>query len=171
MRGPLLFLFGAALPLSFYFAFVNPDRIQAIRTAEERVEARTKEAQALQTIAGRLAEFQREQKTLQERLAVLEAIRPASRDTAPLFDELRGLAAAEGLARVSVAEIAGGTDRATLPIRLSAEGSQPALAALLGRLTRTARLLRLGRIELERLDRGRYALVLRVVAFCDKTAS
>ena len=171
MRGLLLFLFGAALPLAGYLLFFYPERAQARKVAEERLEARQKEAQALEQVAGRLPEFKREQQELQERLTQLEQIRPQGRESAPLVDELRGLATDEGLARVSVEEVAAGAESDTLPIRLRAEGSQPELVALLGRLSRTTRLLRLERVELERQDKGRYALALRLRAFRGKPAS
>ena len=168
MRGLLLFLFGAALPLAGYLVVLNPERAQARKAAEERLAAREKEAQALEQVAGRLPEFKREQQELQERLVQLEQIRPQSRESAPLVDELRGLATDEGLTRVSVEEVAAGAESDTLPIRLRAEGSQPELVALLDRLSRTTRLLRLERVELERQDKGRYALALRLCAFRDK---
>ena len=167
----LVALLGAALPLSFYLWFVRPERTAAIETAEKQLEARQQEIQMLEVVTGRLAEVQHQERAFQDRLALLEQIRPASRETGPLIERLRGLAAAEGLGRVSVEEISPGSDTAAVPIRLSAEGSGRAIIALLGRLPRIARLLRLERIELERLDKGSYTLVLRVAALRDKPAS
>lgn len=168
MRGLLLFLFGAAFPLAAYLAFFYPDRSETLKTAETRLSAREKEVQALSAVADRLPEFQREQQELQQRLTELERVRPQSSDTASLGNDLRKLAADEGLARVAVGEDAASASADTLPIRLRAEGSQRQLAALLGRLGRTTRLLRLERVELERLERGRYALTLRLCAFREK---
>jgi len=164
-------LLGAAIPLGFYLGFVRPDRSAAIEAAERRLASRQKEVQALDEVASRLPEFQREQMALRERLALLEEIRPASRETGPLLERLRGLASGEGLDKVSVEEIAPGTDSAAVPIRLRAQGTPRAFAALLGRLARIARLLRVERIEIERQDQGGYGLVLRVVALRDKPAS
>jgi Tfp pilus assembly protein PilO len=163
-------LLGAALPLSLYLYLVRPDRAAAVETAEKQLEARQKELQELGVVASRLPEFERERKALQERLALLEEIRPASRETGPLIERLRSLAAAEGLGNVSVEEIVPGTDRAGVPIRLSAEGAPRAIASLLERLTRTARLLRVERIELERREKGGYGVTLRVAALQDRPA-
>src|SRR4029453_19632114 len=101
--------------------------------------------QPLERAPAPLPELKREQQELQQRLQELEQIRPQGRESAPLVDELRGLAADEGLARVSIEEVAAGAESDTLPIRLRAEGSQPELVALLDRLRRTTRLLRLPR--------------------------
>jgi len=169
LRLAVLALVGTALPLSFYFGFVRPDRVAAIERAEQRLETRQKEIPALEGIAARLSEFQREQQVLQERLALLEQIRPASRDPGPLLDGLRALASAEGLNEVSVEDLSPGTDDPTLPVRLRAQGAPSALVSLLGRLPRFARMVRLERIELERLEKGRYELVLHLVAFRDTT--
>jgi Tfp pilus assembly protein PilO len=168
MRGLLLFLFGAAFPLAAYLGFFYPDRSEALKMAETRLAAREKEVQALSVVADRLPDFQREQQGLQQRLTELERIRPQSPDTAALEDELRRIAADEGVARVAVEESEAGASAETLPILLHAEGSQRQLAGLLGRLGRTTRLLRLERVELERLERGRYALALRLCAFREK---
>jgi Tfp pilus assembly protein PilO len=168
MRGLLLFLFGAAFPLAAYLGFFYPDRSQTLKTAETRLSAREKQVQALSLVADRLPEFQREQQELQQRLTELERVRPQSSDTVPLVNDLRKLAADEGLARVAVEEGGAGASAETLPIQLRAEGSQRQLAALLGRLGRTTRLLRLERVELERQERGRYALALRLCAFREK---
>jgi len=165
MRGLLLFLFGAAIPIATYLGGFYPDRSQTLKAAETRLSAREKEVQALSVVADRLPEFQREQQELQQRLTELERIRPQSSDTAALVDELRKLAADEGVARVAVEEGGASASAETLPIQLRAEGSQRQLAELIGRLGRTTRLLRLERIELERLERGRYALALRLCAF------
>jgi Tfp pilus assembly protein PilO len=117
VRGLLLFLFGAALPLAVYLVVLYPERVHARKAAEQRLEARQKEAQALEQVAGRLPEFKREQQELQERLTELEQVRPQGRESAPLVDELRGLATDEGLARVSVEEVAAGAESDTaIPI-------------------------------------------------------
>jgi Tfp pilus assembly protein PilO len=171
VRGLLLFLFGAAFPLAGYLVVVHPERTRALQAAEARLLAREKEAQALAVIADRLPEFRRDQQELQERLTQLKTIRPPSTGAAALVGELRGLAADAGLARVSVEELAAAAESDTLPIRLAAEGSQPELVALLGRLSRTTRLLRLERVELERLGKERYALALRLCAFREKPSS
>src|SRR4029453_3935666 len=146
MRGVLLFLFGAAFPLAAYLGFFYPDRSQTLKAAETRLSARGKEGQALSVGAHRLPEFQGEQQELQQRLTELERIRPHSSDTAALVDDLRQLAADEGVARVAVEEGGAGASAETLPIQLRAEGSQRQLAGLLGRLGRTTRLLRLERV-------------------------
>jgi Tfp pilus assembly protein PilO len=171
LRFTVLALAGAALPLAFYWAVVRLDRVAAIETAERRLEAKQKELAALRAIADRLPEFQAEQQALQERLALLDTIRPASEDVAPLVERLRALASAEGLGQVSIEELSPGTKGPTLPVSLRAQGAASALVALLGRLPMIARLLRLERIELERLDAGRYGLVLRLVAFRDTSVS
>jgi Tfp pilus assembly protein PilO len=157
-------LLGAALPLSFYLWLVRPDRAAAIERAEQRLDARQKELQALAVVVGRLDEFQRDQRGVEERLALLEQIRPASRETGPLREELRGLAAAGGLSQVSVEELPSGAEPAALPIQLRAEGSPKAIASLLAGIPRLARLVRIERIELERRDKGGYGLVLNVAA-------
>jgi Tfp pilus assembly protein PilO len=164
-------LLGAALPLSFYLWLVRPDRAAAVERAEQRLDARQKELQALAVVAGRFDELQREQRGVEERLARLEEIRPASRETGPLLDELRGLAAAEGLSQVSVEEVSPAADTVAVPIRLRAEGSPKAIAALLGRVPRLARLVRVERIELDRRDKGGYGLVLGVAALRAKPSS
>ncbi len=171
LRFGILALAGAAIPLSFYWAFVRPDRMAAIASAESRLEARQAEIRALGITADKLPEFQRDQQALLERLAVLEQIQPASRDAGPLIERLRSVASEAGLSQVQVEELAAGKDGPTQPLRLRAQGGPAAAVALLGRLPRLARLLRLERIELERLDRGRYELVLRLVAFRDAKAS
>ncbi len=171
LRFSVLALAGAALPLAFYWAVVRLDRVATIETAERRLEAKQKELAALRVIADRLPEFQAEQQALQERLALLDKIRPASGDTAPLVERLRALASAEGLGQVSIEELSSGSKGPTLPVSLRAQGAPSALVALLGRLPRIARMLRLERIELERQDQGRYELVLHLVAFRDTTAS
>jgi Tfp pilus assembly protein PilO len=170
VRGLLLFVFGAAFPLAAYLGFFYPDRSQALKAAETRLAAREKELQALSVVADRLPEFQREQEQQQRRLTELDRIRPQSSDTASLLDDLRQLAADEGVTRVVVEESAASAAAETLPIQLKAEGGQRQLAGLLGRLGRTTRLLRLERVELERLERGRYALALRLCAFREKPA-
>jgi Tfp pilus assembly protein PilO len=171
VRGLLLFLLGAAFPLAVYRVSFHPDRAQTLKAAEARLSAREKELQSLTAVADRLPDFEREQQELKDRLTALERVRPPSSDTAALVDELRGLAASEGVARVSIEELAAGAGSETLPLRLQGEGSQRQLAALLGRLGGTARLLRLERVELERQDNGRYALALRLCAFREKPAS
>ena len=165
MRGLLLFLFGASFPLAVYLVLYYPERTPTLKEAAARLSAREKELQALTLAADRLPEFQREQQGLKERLTELEQIRPPSPDMAPLVDELRKLAGDEGVARVAVEEIAVGAESDTLPLRLRAEGSQRQLSALVARLGRTTRLLRLERVELEQQDRGGYALALRLCAF------
>jgi len=170
VRALLLFVLGAAFPLATYFGFFYPDRSQTLKAAETRLATREKELQALSVVADRLPEYQREQQQQQQRLAELERIRPQSSDTASLLDELRRLAADEGVTRVALEEGAASASAETLPIQLNAEGSQRQLAELLGRLGRTTRLLRLERVELERLERGRYALALRLCAFREKPA-
>jgi Tfp pilus assembly protein PilO len=161
-------LLGAALPLALYFVLLEPSRSGDVSAAEARLSARQQQLSALALAASHLPELQREQHGLEERLALLEQIRPASRDTGPLRESLRELAAAEGLTRISVEEVTPAADAARVPLRLSAEGPPPAIASLLGRLTRTARLLSLERVELERLEQGRFALQLRLLAFRDK---
>jgi Tfp pilus assembly protein PilO len=170
VRGLLLFVFGAAFPLAAYLGFFYPDRSQALKAAETRLAAREKELQALSGVADRLPAFQREQEQQKQRLTELDRIRPQSSDTASLLDDLRQLAADEGVTRVVVEESAASASAETLPIQLKAEGGQRQLAGLLGRLGRTTRLLRLERVELERLEGGRYALALRLCAFREKPA-
>jgi Tfp pilus assembly protein PilO len=170
VRGLLLFVLGAAFPLAVYLVFYYPDRAETLKAAQARLSAREKELQSLTAVADRIPDFEREQQELKERLTELERIRPTSSDVAPLADELRSLAAAEGVARVAVEELPAG-ESDTLPLRLRAEGSQRQLAALLARLPRTTRLLRLERVELERQDGGRYALALRLCAFREKPLS
>jgi len=164
-------LLGAALPFSVYLWLVRPGRASAIEKAEQRLDARQKELQALVVVTDRLDEFQRERRGVEERLALLEAIRPASRETGPLREQLSGLAAADGLSQVSVEEVSSGADAAALPIQLRAEGSAQAIASLLARIPRLAQLVRVERIELDRRDQGGYGLVLRVAALRAKPAA
>lgn len=167
----VLALVGAALPLSPYFLFVRPQRTNAIEDAERRLAAGRKEIQDLEAVAAHLPDFQREQETLRARLALLDRIRPASKDPGPLLEQLRALGSSEGLEGVSVEEISPGANGPSVALRLGVRGAPSALVSLLGRLSRIARLLRLERIELERREKGRFELNLRVVAFWDAGSS
>jgi Tfp pilus assembly protein PilO len=163
----VLALVGAALPVSLYVRFVRPQRAEAIEAAEQRLAAGRKEIQDLEAVAGHLPEFQREQETLRERLALLDRIRPARKDPGPLLEQLRALGSSEGLDGVWVEEVSPGEDGPSFRLRMGVRGAPPALVALLGRASQIARLLRVDRIELERQDRGRYEMTLRIVAFRD----
>jgi Tfp pilus assembly protein PilO len=167
----LLALVGAALPLSGYFAVVRPERARAIAAAGQRQAAREAEVQALEAIGARFPEWKRQEQSLRERMALLDEIRPTEARTGPLVERLRALAAAEGLTGVAVEPLVADANGETVPLRVSAEGAQAPIASLLGRLTSTSRLLRLDRVELERRDKGRYALVVRLVAFRDRSES
>jgi Tfp pilus assembly protein PilO len=167
----VLAVFGAAIPFSLYFVLVRPDRAAAIEAAERRLEAGRKKIDELEAVAAHLPEFQLEQEQLQERLALLDRIRPASQDPGPLIEQLRAIGSAEGLDGVSVEEISPGTNGPTLALRLSVKGTPSAIVSLLVRLSQIARLLRFERIELERRDKERYELTLRVVAFRDTGSS
>jgi Tfp pilus assembly protein PilO len=169
LRSGILALVGATIPLSFYWAFVRPDRMAAIASAESRLEAKQADIPRLGTIADKLPEFRLEQQALQERLALLDEIRPASRDVGPLLERLRDIASGEGLSQFQVEELPAGKDSPTLPLRLRTQGDPAAVLALLGRLPRLARLLHLERVELERIDSGRYEVVVRLVALRDPT--
>jgi Tfp pilus assembly protein PilO len=164
-------LVGAALPLSTYFVLVRPDRAAAVEAAERRLEVGRKKIAELEAVAAHLPEFQLEQEQLQQRLALLDRIRPASQDPGPLLEQLRAIGSSEGLEGVSVEEISPGADGPTLALRLDVRGTPSALVSLLGRLSQIARLLRLERIELERRDKGRFELTLHVVAFRDTGSS
>jgi Tfp pilus assembly protein PilO len=171
LRVTVLALVGAALPLASYWALVRPDRALAIEAAERRLEAKQKQLVTIRALADRLPQFQAEQRALQERLALVDTIRPVSGDEAVLVERLRDLASAEGLDQVSIEELSAGTKGPTLPVSFRAQGAASAVVALLGRLPRIARMVRLERLELESLEGGRYGLVLRLVAFRDTTSS
>ena len=162
---------GAALPLSYYLAVVRPERARASVAATERLAAREQEVQALEAVRARLQDWKRQEQSLRERMALLDEIRPTEARTGPLVEQLRGLAMAEGLANVAVEPLAAGANGEIVPLRVSAEGGQAQVVSLLGRLTSTSRLLRVDRIELERRDKGRYAIVLQLVAFRDTSES
>jgi Tfp pilus assembly protein PilO len=167
----VLSLVGAALPLSLYFVLVRPDRAAAVEAAERRLEAGRKKIGELEAVAAHLPEFQLEQQQLQERLALLDRIRPTSGDPGPLIEQLRAVGSAEGLDGISVDELSPGANGPTLALRLGVRGTPSAIVSLLVRLSQIARLLRFERIELERRDKGRYQLTLRVVAFRDTGSS
>jgi hypothetical protein len=67
VRGLLLFLFGAALSARRLPRLPLSGARPGSQGRRERLEARQKEAQALEQVAGRLPEFKREQQELQER--------------------------------------------------------------------------------------------------------
>jgi len=162
---------GVALPLAAYFGLVRPERTRAAAASAERLAAREQEVQALEAIRARLPEWKREEESLRERMALVDEIRPTQARTAPLVERLRGLAATEGLAGVVVEPLAPDANGETVPVRVRAEGGQAQIASLLGRLAASSRLLRLERVELERREKGRYALVARLVAFRDTSES
>ena len=162
---------GAALPLSAYLLLARPERTRAVSAAAARLSAREREVQALEAIRARLPEWKRQEGSLRERLALVDEIRPTEARTGALVERLRGFAAADGLAEVAVEPLAPDASGETVPLRVRAEGSQAQAASLLGRLASSSRLLRLDRVELERRDKGRYALVVRLVAFRDTSES
>ena len=174
MAAPRLLLaaaVGAALPLSAYFALVRPGRTRAVAAAAERLSAREREVQSLEAIRARLPEWKREEESLRERMALVDEIRPTEARTGALVEQLRGFAAADGLAEVAIEPQAADASGETVPLRVRAEGSQAQVASLLGRLASSSRLLRLDRVEVERRDKGRYALQVRLVAFRDTSES
>lgn len=162
---------GAALPLAAYFTLVRPERTRAVAATAERLAAHEREVQALEAIRARLPEWKREEQSLRERMALVDEIRPSDARTGPLVERLRGLAAAEGLAGVAVEPLAPDASGETVPVSVRAEGSQAQVASLLDRLASSSRLLRVDRVELERRDQGRYALLVRLVAFRDTSES
>jgi Tfp pilus assembly protein PilO len=156
----------AALPLAAYWTLVRPATLASLADREKRLEQGSRELRALEVTANKLEEFKRESALLDEKLALLERIRPKEAGTGPLFERLREIAARDHLTVIETTTLHEGDERVLLSIRLS--GAPDAFAAFTARLPRLARFLVVERVELERRTDTDFDFRLRLAAFRTK---
>jgi Tfp pilus assembly protein PilO len=160
-------LLGAAAALAAYGYALRPARLAEVEALEARAAARERELVALRTTIDHLAEFQREVHALDERMAVLDAMRPPKPDLEPLLARLTTLGHECGLTDVVVEALPAPTSGPELPMRLRGRGVPKAVSLLLARIPRLARMVREEEVELVRKEDATFEVVARLVAFQD----
>jgi Tfp pilus assembly protein PilO len=153
----------AGLPLGIYLLGMRPAELERLKQSEVRLEAETADLRALTITANRLEEFKAARADRDEKLKLLEQIRPREPQVEPALDRLRAIAMEYGLTVLEAQALPAGEAAAPLELRL--RGEHPGIVSFIRRLPRLARLIRLDRVEMERLSGPQFELRLRVTVF------
>ncbi len=153
----------AGLPLGIYLLALRPAALSELAHEEASLESKGRDLRALEVTANKLEEFKADRASLSEKVALVEQIRPREPQVEPTLDRLRAIATGSGLSVVDAKALPAG--EATAPLELRLRGGYPDLVSFIGRLPRLARLIRIDRVEMERLLGPQFELRLRVTVF------
>ena len=158
-----LALAAAGVPLGTYFLALRPTALSQLTQEEARLERMGRDLRALEITANKLEEFKADVASLEENAARLEQIRPREPQVEPALDRLRTIATGYGLNLLEAKALPAGV--ATAPLELRLRGGYPDLVSFIRRLPRLARLVRVDRLEMERILGSQFELRLRVTVF------
>ena len=169
VRPAMVALLAAAVPLSAYLLFFRGPKRSAVEALESRLEGGARELRALEITTERLSEFRRESDLVDERLALLEKIRPAAPATDAFVERVREVCREQALEVLDAKALPPGAESAAIELRVA--GTPAAVSSLLERLYRLARLNRVDRIALLRRGGARSEFELRILTFHRKAGA